>query len=254
MIKNPIYRLYVFAGLAFVFALVKYFFVEAEISPKFFLLEVVSFGLFIAIIFLADKLLKEASQNEENYKEELDKQKFRYEDEIDNLKSKLSQSQNEDKLVLNNDELNKVADNIINRIKKCESVEALANELLCQMAKCYEVMVGVCYFNSEPSDKFNVKATFGIGKEVEIADFMPNEGLNGQVVSDMKPMLVDEIDEDYLSVESGSGSSKPVYLYLLPVVKNNQSIGLIEVASFSNIKIDQHWVTINNRIADTILL
>jgi len=58
------------------------------------------------------------------------------------------------------------------------------------------------------------------------------EGLIGQVAVEKKSLLVDDIPEGYIKVVSGLGSSYPRFLYISPIILQDQVKGVIEIASF----------------------
>jgi hypothetical protein len=60
------------------------------------------------------------------------------------------------------------------------------------------------------------------------------EGLIGQVAASGKSKYLDELPEGYASrIESGLGNALPKFLYIFPIKKENESIGVIEVATFT---------------------
>jgi hypothetical protein len=66
--------------------------------------------------------------------------------------------------------------------------------------------------------------------------FQWGEGLIGQVAASGKSIYLDELPEGYASrIESGLGSALPKFLFILPIKKENEIIGVIEVATFTNL-------------------
>ena len=66
--------------------------------------------------------------------------------------------------------------------------------------------------------------------------FQWGEGLIGQVAASGKSFYLDELPEGYASrIESGLGSALPKFLFICPVKKENEVIGVIEVATFTNL-------------------
>jgi signal transduction histidine kinase/CheY-like chemotaxis protein/CHASE3 domain sensor protein/HAMP domain-containing protein len=58
-------------------------------------------------------------------------------------------------------------------------------------------------------------------------------GLSGQAIESKKLAIVTDIPENYISVTSSLGSSKPVALVILPLVYSNECIGVIELGFLS---------------------
>ncbi|HMJ33564.1 MAG TPA: ATP-binding protein, partial [Baekduia sp.] len=65
--------------------------------------------------------------------------------------------------------------------------------------------------------------------------FSIGEGLVGQAAVEAKPILVEDVPEDYVKVTSGLGESTPRNIIVLPVVFEEQVLGVIELASLQSI-------------------
>ena len=55
------------------------------------------------------------------------------------------------------------------------------------------------------------------------------EGLSGQVIKSKIPVIIRDLPENYVSINSSIGQTKPVCLVLLPLVYSNECIGVIEL-------------------------
>jgi signal transduction histidine kinase/CheY-like chemotaxis protein/HAMP domain-containing protein len=65
--------------------------------------------------------------------------------------------------------------------------------------------------------------------------FALGHGLIGQAAVEAKPILVEDVPEDYIKVASGLGSAPPRNIIVLPVVFEEQVLGVIELASLQKI-------------------
>jgi len=61
--------------------------------------------------------------------------------------------------------------------------------------------------------------------------FALGEGLIGQAAVEAKPILVEDVPKDYITVASGLGEATPRNIIVLPVVFEEQVLGVIELAS-----------------------
>ncbi len=249
MNKKELFRLYILASLAFTMALVKYLF-----EDKYYIFEILSFILFLAIIYFGDKLIRLRTIEKIQFDREKDEINSSYEEKINQLNSTIEQLTKEqsERLILDN-EIEIIGDKIKDSINKIQHQDELANQLLIQFSKYYEIGLGICYLLSEHSEKLCVKGVYGIIDDDVPTDLEIADGLHGQSISDKKPILIQEIDENYFNIESCLGSSKPKHLYLLPITKNEIVIGLIELATFKIINIEKHWQIINDKIANVLI-
>jgi len=70
----------------------------------------------------------------------------------------------------------------------------------------------------------------------EQPSFHWGEGLIGQVAASGKVQYLDELPEGYAArIESGLGGALPKFLFIFPIKKENETVGVIEVATFINL-------------------
>jgi hypothetical protein len=77
-------------------------------------------------------------------------------------------------------------------------------------------------------------ATYGYKARRSVANrFRIGEALVGQAALECKPILITDAPADYIRVSSGLGEAPPVNVVVLPVLFEDQVLGVIELASFS---------------------
>ncbi len=82
-------------------------------------------------------------------------------------------------------------------------------------------------------------------KEIEIG-----EGLVGRCYQEKEKIHLTEIPADYIKITSGLGDDNPKSLLLIPLVYNDVTYGIIEIASFNEYQ--QHEVEFMERISESI--
>jgi putative methionine-R-sulfoxide reductase with GAF domain len=65
------------------------------------------------------------------------------------------------------------------------------------------------------------------------------EGLIGQAAAAGKTVYLDDVPDGYIKIISGLGSASPRYLLITPMRKENNVVGVVEVASFNPLSEDQ---------------
>jgi hypothetical protein len=65
------------------------------------------------------------------------------------------------------------------------------------------------------------------------------EGLIGQSAANGKTLYVDDVPEGYIRIVSGLGSASPRFLLIVPIKNQERVLGIIEIASFTNVSEDQ---------------
>lgn len=63
----------------------------------------------------------------------------------------------------------------------------------------------------------------------------PGEGLSGQVLLERASIYMSEVPNDYIKITSGLGEARPTNILIVPLIVNDQVLGVVEIASFKNI-------------------
>lgn len=110
------------------------------------------------------------------------------------------------------------------------------------ICKQLEAGQGAIYRSIETAGirKVELRAGYALSVgESTVISFEFGEGLIGQAAAGGKTIYVDEVPEGYVKIISGLGSASPRYLLIVPVKKNEQVAGVLEIASFTPISEDQ---------------
>lgn len=103
--------------------------------------------------------------------------------------------------------------------------------------------------NEEDNKQFEMVACIAWDRiKMKKSSFLLEEGLLGACYFEKAPIELTEIPDDYISIGSGLGESKPKFLMLVPLIHNEEVIGIIEVASFN--KFEDHKKVYLSRIAE----
>jgi signal transduction histidine kinase/HAMP domain-containing protein len=77
-------------------------------------------------------------------------------------------------------------------------------------------------------------AGYGLRADIEApSQFRLGQSLIGQVARTRKPIVVHDLPADYVKISSGLGEAAPVNLMILPIVFEDQVLGVIEAGSFT---------------------
>ncbi len=111
--------------------------------------------------------------------------------------------------------------------------ERFGQSLLTAVSKQMEMVIGIVYkFNGT---EYNSVATYSYFADKTPPSFKEGEGINGQVVKDKKAIFLSDVPKGYVQVISGLGNEKPSNLMLLPLIKNDIAVGVIEIATFKKV-------------------
>jgi signal transduction histidine kinase/HAMP domain-containing protein/CheY-like chemotaxis protein len=93
------------------------------------------------------------------------------------------------------------------------------------------------FFLAEVADgdtRLRLISGYGLLADVEEPNqFRLGQSLIGQVAKTRKPIMVTDVPADYVKISSGLGEAAPTSLIVLPIVFEDQVLGVIEAGSFS---------------------
>ncbi|MBI4647935.1 MAG: GAF domain-containing protein [Bacteroidia bacterium] len=146
--------------------------------------------------------------------------------------------------VLNTEEmLNKVENQTFAKFETLEkftnitenvnNLETYSNKLLQFFAGEFNIAQGIIFYRSHSDHIFKSVAKFEHFSKEKISEFTVGEGLHGQVALTQKLLYLKKVPESYISVFIGNEIKHPENLLILPLVYSNRTIGIIELASFS---------------------
>ena len=93
--------------------------------------------------------------------------------------------------------------------------------------------VGAMYLYDEQEDLLQCIATYAISKSGRLATgFKLGEGLVGQVAQSRKMICLKAVPSDYLPITSALGAADPLNIVILPMMHNNNLVGVVELGSF----------------------
>jgi transcriptional regulator with GAF, ATPase, and Fis domain len=133
-------------------------------------------------------------------------------------------------------------DSVSNSIRSAKGQKEILQSGLQAICKQLDAGQGAIYITTSADNVRKVELSAGyalsIGESNTIS-FEYGEGLIGQAAAGGTTLYVDEVPEGYVKIISGLGSASPRYLLIVPMKKNNQVLGVMEIASFTPITTDQ---------------
>jgi transcriptional regulator with GAF, ATPase, and Fis domain len=105
-------------------------------------------------------------------------------------------------------------------------------KILSNIAKEFDIVQGLFFVKENKTDMFNIAGKYAYFGEEQPKSFKLGETLSGQVAKNKTTLNLKEIPEDYVTILSGLGSSSPNNLLLIPIMLKDETVGVIELASF----------------------
>jgi hypothetical protein len=121
---------------------------------------------------------------------------------------------------------------LLKNLENEKTIQSLAEKFLRNAAKEMQIVQGLFFERGFESDKFQMTASYAFYSEEGAHEFELGEGLAGQVAQNRQLLNIANIPEGYIMVYSGLGQSSPRHLVIMPIVFNNETYALAEIASF----------------------
>jgi PAS domain S-box-containing protein len=218
----------------------------------------------------AFNLLRKRINNAEEFAIELSEGNFNYDFEILSERDSLGKSLNvlKERLIKsrNEEDVRKQEDEIRNWIntgvakfndllrKNNDDITALSYSLIKNMVEYLQANQGGIFLvegENESDKKIELIASYAYNREkyhhktLEI-----HEGLLGNVYLEKKSVYLKDIPEDYIEITSGLGQSTPRVLYIVPLKVDENVLGMIEVASFT--EFEPHYIEFIDKASESI--
>jgi signal transduction histidine kinase/CheY-like chemotaxis protein/CHASE3 domain sensor protein len=113
-----------------------------------------------------------------------------------------------------------------NAIRGERILSRLANNLISVIATYVQSPVATIYIADEDWN-FKLAGSYAVTDAPN--EIVVGQGLAGQVIREKNVMLLTELPADYHKIASSLGSTQPASVILLPIVYNNDCLGLIEL-------------------------
>jgi putative methionine-R-sulfoxide reductase with GAF domain len=112
------------------------------------------------------------------------------------------------------------------------SIEQFTEKTLANIAKVSELVQAVFYIKNTQTGEFVATGKYAYYSNQLPPAFLEGETIPGQVAKDKRIININNIPQNYFTVVSGLGKSSPGNLIIIPIVEKDETIGIIELASF----------------------
>jgi signal transduction histidine kinase/CheY-like chemotaxis protein len=108
----------------------------------------------------------------------------------------------------------------------------VAELIMNELTPLVDAQLGTFFLAESGPDGVTLRLVAGYGHDGAAIEFRLGQSLVGQVASTKTAILVDQTPADYVRIASSLGSAGPATLIVLPIVFEDQALGVIELAAF----------------------
>ena len=113
------------------------------------------------------------------------------------------------------------------------NLEKYTEKLLQNIAKEMNIVQGLVFVLNDTDQKFHIAGQYAYYSETPPHSFLLGENISGQVAKNRELLNLKELPTGYITIISGLGKSAPQNLIIAPIVYDDNSIGILELASFN---------------------
>jgi PAS domain S-box-containing protein len=123
---------------------------------------------------------------------------------------------------------------ITGELQQAASFSDLAMRFLSTLAPLINIGHGVFYVYEEAQQRLRLLSGYAFRERKSLDQyFVLGQGLVGQCALERTPIVITEPPADYIHIGSSLGDAAPRMIAVLPVLKNERLLGVIELASFT---------------------
>jgi putative methionine-R-sulfoxide reductase with GAF domain len=115
------------------------------------------------------------------------------------------------------------------------NLQELSSELITSLVKYISAIQGGIFItNDENTEELDLFASFAFNRKKYLDKKIKfGDGLVGTAVTEKRTIYLTELPPDYLEISSGLGDTKPLALLIVPLLRDNQVFGVLEISSFN---------------------
>ncbi|MBS4098285.1 MAG: response regulator [Sulfuricella sp.] len=118
-------------------------------------------------------------------------------------------------------------------LQEAASFADLARKLLSGLAPLLKIGHGVFYIYEEEPRRLRLLGSYAYRERKQLNQYFAlGEGLVGQCALEMTPIVISEPPPDYVHIGSSLGAATPRTIAVLPVIRNDKLLAVIELATF----------------------
>jgi len=249
--NRPITPLLILGGLAVVFLLLKFILFPDPFTNVVYVNEFIAYLLIILLVYVADFKFRQFQQKiltiEKTLHDELESSQIRETQLLKQINLLEDKSQNDTHSSITKEQLAR----LFQGVSTSKNLNEYSEIFLQSLAASYEIGSALIFWLQPHTSQFICTGKFAIPDAQVINPISTGEGLGGEAIASKREVIISNVPTDYFETASSLGTHLPLLLYFLPIIKENEVIGLLEIASFRDIDVAHHWHDINTKLVKT---
>lgn len=134
-------------------------------------------------------------------------------------------------------------------------LEALSYDVITRLVKYVDMIQGGLFISTTDEESnqtyLELMGCFAYDRRKYVKKYVqPGEGLVGTCYIEQKRIYINNLPEGYMDIASGTGETEPRSLLIVPLVVNEQALGVIELAGIHDL--ENYQIDFVERVAESI--
>lgn len=122
------------------------------------------------------------------------------------------------------------------RIRGDQDIMALGNNIITHIAKYINAQIGAIYLKTEDNDLLEMIGSYAYTRCENVSNGIKlGEGLVGQAALEKQTIIITNVPDNYIKVNSGIGEAAPRNIIVTPCIYNDEVKCVLELGSFQEI-------------------
>lgn len=123
---------------------------------------------------------------------------------------------------------------IAGRLQSAPNQDDFARALTAEVAPRIQAGVAVFFAYDAEARQLDLRGSYGFKQRKHLGTrYALGEGLVGQVALERKPIVLQQVPDDYVRIHSGTGEAPPRNVIALPLLLQDHLLGVLEFGSFA---------------------
>lgn len=133
-----------------------------------------------------------------------------------------------------------------------KDISSLSDNIITYLCRYMNAPIGAFYVMDEEGALILTGSFAYEKRKNHFSRFLPGEGLTGQAFLEKQIIVITDVPEDYVRIQSGLGNAIPKSIVLCPLVFENSVKGIIEIGAFQGFS-DVH-LSFLNQVSESIAI
>ncbi|MGC3946219.1 MAG: GAF domain-containing protein [Chryseolinea sp.] len=142
----------------------------------------------------------------------------------------------------------------VNVLQSSTNLKAMSNDIIVNLVRIIKANQGAIFLlskNEMQQECLEMQACYAYNRSKHLTQRVnPGEGLIGQAFLERETIYLRDVPDNFVKITSGLGDANPRFVLIVPLIMNEEIVGVLELASFKDF--DKHEVAFVEKICESI--